>query len=54
MRTNVYVDGFNLYYSCLKDTPYKWLDLLTLSACIPPESDPPHSILHGAGPGYGG
>jgi hypothetical protein len=24
---NVYVDGFNLYYGCLKDTPYKWLDL---------------------------
>ncbi|MGQ0569072.1 MAG: hypothetical protein ACT4P5_06000 [Armatimonadota bacterium] len=27
MRTNVYVDGFNLYYGCLKDTPCKWLDL---------------------------
>ncbi|MGH3815898.1 MAG: NYN domain-containing protein [Pseudonocardiaceae bacterium] len=27
MLTNVYVDGFNLYYGCLKGTPYKWLDL---------------------------
>lgn len=27
MRTNVYVDGFNLYYGCLKETPYRWLDL---------------------------
>jgi hypothetical protein len=27
LRTNVYVDGFNLYYGCLKGTPYKWLDL---------------------------
>lgn len=27
MRTFVYVDGFNLYYGALKDTPYKWLDL---------------------------
>lgn len=27
MLTNVYVDGFNLYYACLKGTPYKWLDL---------------------------
>ena len=27
MRTIVYVDGFNLYYGALKDTPYKWLDL---------------------------
>jgi NYN domain-containing protein len=28
--TNVYVDGFNLYYGCLKGSPYKWLDLLAL------------------------
>ncbi len=27
MRTVVYVDGFNLYYGCLKHTPYKWLDI---------------------------
>jgi len=25
--TNVYIDGFNLYYGCLKGTPYRWLDL---------------------------
>lgn len=23
----MYVDGFNLYYGCLKGRPYKWLDL---------------------------
>ena len=27
MRANVYVDAFNLYYGCLKGTPYRWLDL---------------------------
>lgn len=27
-KTNVYVDCFNLYYGSLKDTPYKWLDML--------------------------
>lgn len=27
MPTNVYIDGFNLYYGCLKGTPYRWLDL---------------------------
>ncbi|MFC6158278.1 NYN domain-containing protein [Kribbella sp. NPDC058693] len=27
MRINVYVDGFNLYYGCLKGRPYKWLNL---------------------------
>lgn len=29
-RTCVYVDAFNLYYGALKNTPYKWLDLLAL------------------------
>src|SRR5579862_6072459 len=29
-RTNVYVDNFNLYYGCLKDTPYKWLNIAEL------------------------
>ena len=27
MRTNFYVDAFNLYYGCLKNTAYKWLNL---------------------------
>lgn len=27
LRTIVYVDGFNLYYGCLKDTPERWLDV---------------------------
>jgi uncharacterized LabA/DUF88 family protein len=30
MRTRVYVDGYNLYYACLKGSPYKWLDPLAL------------------------
>lgn len=31
MRTAVYVDGFNLFYRALRGTPYRWLDLLSLS-----------------------
>jgi uncharacterized LabA/DUF88 family protein len=27
MITNVYIDGFNLYYGALKQTPYRWLDI---------------------------
>ena len=27
MRTIIYVDGFNLYYGCLKNTDYRWLNL---------------------------
>ena len=30
MRTAVYVDGFNLYYGALKNTNFKWLDLVAL------------------------
>lgn len=29
-RTIVYIDGYNLYYSRLKGTPYKWLDIAAL------------------------
>lgn len=34
MRTYVYIDGFNLYYGAVKDTPYKWLDLKALFSRI--------------------
>jgi len=27
MRTIIYIDGFNLYYGALKNTPYKWLNI---------------------------
>jgi NYN domain len=27
MKTNVYVDGFNLYYGAVKGTSYKWLNI---------------------------
>jgi hypothetical protein len=37
MNTNVYIDGFNLYYGCLKGTPHKWLDLgFFCQASFPP------------------
>jgi len=37
MRTNIYVDGFNLYYGSLKSTAYKWLDLKSLfQTCLGP------------------
>ncbi len=31
IKTNIYVDGFNLYYGAVKHTPYKWLDLGALA-----------------------
>ena len=36
MRTNVYVDAFNLYYGCVRGTPYRWLDLSQLFALLLP------------------
>ncbi|MBL7132398.1 MAG: NYN domain-containing protein [Candidatus Omnitrophica bacterium] len=29
-RTHIYVDGFNLYYCAIRNTPYRWLDLKAL------------------------
>ena len=36
MRTNVYIDGFNLFYGCLKDSPYRWLDVAKLCQAMLP------------------
>lgn len=36
IRTSVYIDGFNLYYGSLKNTPYRWLDLKALCQNILP------------------
>ena len=30
MRTIVYIDGYNFYFGVLKNTPYKWLDIVSL------------------------
>jgi hypothetical protein len=30
LSANVYIDGFNLYFCAVKNTPYKWLNLLAL------------------------
>lgn len=38
MKTNVYIDGFNLYYGCVKGTPYKWLDPLALLQKVFPKN----------------
>ena len=38
MRTRVHVDGYNLYYSCLRGTPHKWLDPLALARALLPRN----------------
>jgi len=37
MKTYVYIDAFNLYFGCVKKTPYKWLDLSKLCALLLPQ-----------------
>ncbi|MFZ0829258.1 MAG: NYN domain-containing protein [Verrucomicrobiia bacterium] len=37
MKTNIYIDGFNLYYGCLKNTQYKWLDVGKLCTLLLPK-----------------
>lgn len=41
LRTNVYVDGFNLYYGATKGTPYRWLNIKELVRLLIP---PDHTI----------
>lgn len=38
MRTNVYIDGFNLYYGLLKGGPHKWLNLEVLFDSLLPRN----------------
>ena len=45
MKTNVYIDGFNLYYGAVKGTPYRWLDVGRLSQLLIPK-DQIHQIKY--------
>lgn len=36
--TNIYVDGFNLYYGALRKTPYRWVNLETLFQLLLPRN----------------
>lgn len=39
MKTHVYVDGYNLYYGCLKRSPHKWLNIHALCCALMPKND---------------
>ena len=45
MITNLYVDGFNLYYRAVRGTPFKWLDLRKLAKTLFPQ-DTIHRICY--------
>ena len=39
MITNLYIDGFNLYYRALKDTSFRWLNLRRLAETLFPQDE---------------
>jgi uncharacterized LabA/DUF88 family protein len=39
MKTNIYIDGFNLYYGCIKNTPYHWLDVGKMCRLLLPNDE---------------
>ena len=45
LRTIAYVDGYNLFFGCLKSTPYKWLDLVRLIETILHVQDPSSELV---------
>lgn len=45
MRTVVYIDGFNLYYSALRGTNYKWLDVVRLFTNICQQQNPSSELV---------
>jgi hypothetical protein len=38
MKTNIYIDGFNLYYGALKGTTYKWLNVAQMCQHLLPKN----------------
>lgn len=38
MNTNLYVEGFNLYYGAVKDTPHRWLEIAHLAQALLPKN----------------
>ena len=45
MITNLYIDGFNLYYRAVRGTPFKWLDLRKLAETLFPQ-DTIHRVCY--------
>ena len=45
-KTYIYIDGFNLYYRGIKNTPYRWLDLKALSQKLLNQSHKIESIKY--------
>jgi uncharacterized LabA/DUF88 family protein len=38
-KTYVYIDGFNFYYGCIRNSPYRWLDLFKFAHAMLPKNE---------------
>lgn len=38
-KTYVYIDGFNFYYGCIRNSPYRWLDLFKFAQSMLPKNE---------------
>ncbi len=45
LRTGIYIDGYNLYYGALRDTPFKWLDVVELFRRITRTVEPSSEVM---------
>jgi len=45
LRTAIYIDGYNLYYGRLRNTQYKWLDVVALFSHITRSIEPHSQII---------
>ena len=46
MHTIIYIDGFNLYFGCLKEISHcRWLDVEALAQRLCKENDPTTNIV---------
>jgi uncharacterized LabA/DUF88 family protein len=45
LKTIAYIDGFNLYYSLLRGSPYKWLDVVKLLEDILRTQNPSYELI---------
>jgi len=39
VSSNVYIDGVNFYYGCMRGTPYRWLNIEAFCAKLLPKDD---------------
>lgn len=45
MKTTIYIDGYNLYFGSIKNTNYKWLDVVKLFSFISNQQNPQTQVI---------